>query len=30
MVQTIDPAAPKDVTVVLNWMDSLKSRLQAK
>jgi serine/threonine-protein kinase len=30
MVQTIDPVAPKDLTVVLNWMDDLKSRLQVK
>jgi hypothetical protein len=30
MVQTINPVAPKDVTVVLNWMEDLRSRLQAK
>ena len=30
MVQTINPVAPKDVTVVLNWMETLESRLQAR
>jgi eukaryotic-like serine/threonine-protein kinase len=30
MVQTIDPVAPKDVTVVLNWMENLNSPQQAK
>jgi len=30
MVQTIDPIAPKEVTVVINWMNNIRSSLQAK
>jgi len=30
MVRTDDPAPPKEITVVLNWMDDLKSRMSAR
>jgi len=30
MVQVLEPAAPAEITVVLNWMEDLKSRLSLK
>jgi Tol biopolymer transport system component/predicted Ser/Thr protein kinase len=30
MVQTIEPIAPKDITVVISWMEDSKSRLQRR